>query len=73
MFNESLSQVAVIGREWFYHAGCVSLFPQIFKFNQCENLEKIFSQSVALIFGRIARFSENKNITYCESHLLYKC
>lgn len=62
MFNESLSQVAVMGdREWFYHADCVSLFPQIFKIQLMWKLKK-HTIGCFDILGILHHFKNNRNV-----------
>lgn len=65
MFNESLSQVAVIGnRECFYHAACTLCASFLTYLNYTSMLSSnTFSLSVALDLGHMAPFSEAKMLT----------
>lgn len=61
MFNESLSQVAVIGnREWFYHAACrLPPFPLSF-FEKKKSLNwKYFFNLLLLIWAYWSFFLKN--------------
>lgn len=67
MFNESLSQVAVIGRtEWFYCAACslpfvYDILIQIYNVADCGENEHVESKKAILIFCSL--HSEKKNLS----------